>query len=256
MAAALRPHKLLTPAPAGPSMTGTPNGSTEAEFMRYFPINLDIRDRIAVIVGGGRVADRKCRILLDAGAAVRVVAPCLAPPLADLVRAGQVTHLAREYAAGDLAGACLAFAATSDPEVNRTVAEEAKAAGILANIADAPEAGTFTVPSSLCRGDLLVTVSTAGRSPALARAIRRQLEPLFGPEHALSLELLGKLREKLLTAGGDRTYNDEIFNDLVAHDLPQLFRNGATRDIDNLLLRLFGPGFTLADLGVGERDQP
>jgi precorrin-2 dehydrogenase len=225
------------------------------DVMRYFPMNLDIRGRTAVIVGGGRVAARKCTLLLDAGAVVTVIAPHLASPLADLVRDGRVTHLARAYAEGDLAGACLAFAATSDPAVNRAVADDARAAGILANIADAPDSGSFTVPSSLRRGDLLVTVSTAGRSPALARAIRRQLEPLFGTEHVLALELLGKLREKLLTATGDRTYNDEIFNDLVAHDLPLLFRQGATRDIDNLLLRLFGPGFTLADLGVGERDQ-
>jgi precorrin-2 dehydrogenase/sirohydrochlorin ferrochelatase len=222
--------------------------------MPSFPVNLRLAGKQAVIVGGGRVAARKCQALLDAGAAVRVVAPRLTRELSACVRAGAVTHVPRHFETADLDGAFLVFAATSDRNVNRAVAAEAAARGVLVNVADAPELCDFTVPASLRQGDLLVTVSTGGRSPALARAIRRQLETAFGPDYALTLHLLGALREKLLTVPGKSAYNSKILNDLVALDLPALFRYGATAEIDHHLLRLFGPGFTLAELGVRERD--
>ena len=122
------------------------------------------------------------------------------------------------------------------------------------NVVDAPELCSFTLPSTFRQGDLLVAVSTGGKSPALARAICRDLASIFGPEYGQALELLGKLREKLLTASGDSAYNSKILNDLVAQDLPVLSRTGATASIDHHLLRLFGPGYTLAALGVSQRD--
>ncbi|HEY6837614.1 MAG TPA: bifunctional precorrin-2 dehydrogenase/sirohydrochlorin ferrochelatase [Geobacteraceae bacterium] len=222
--------------------------------MQLFPINLNISGKAVVVVGGGAVACRKCRLLLDAGARVTVISPRLEPALADAAKEGKIAYLAREYREGDLAGAFLVFAATDDASANSAVAREAEARGILANVADDPQSGGFTLPSSLRRGDLIITVSTAGKSPALARAVRRQLEPQFGAEYLLTLDLLGKVREKLLTGGGDSAYNNKILNELVAQDLPTLFRTHAFADIDHHLLRLFGAGFSLADLGVRERD--
>lgn len=222
--------------------------------MRYLPINLDIRGKPAVIVGGGAVAARKCRALLAAEARVTVIAPALAPSLQELAEKGRIAHLPREYARGDLAGAFLVFAAADNRAVNRSVADEAKARGILADVADAPDLGDFTSPALLTRGDLLLTVSTSGKSPALARKIRDELATRYGPEYAAALILLGKVREKLLTETANSAYNKQIFNSLVEHDLPALLKNGATAETDYLLLKLFGPGFTLAELGMGEKD--
>lgn len=222
--------------------------------MRYFPINLAIRGQSTIVVGGGAVAARKCLRLLDAEAKVTVIAPDLEEGLRMLRDDGRIIHLAREFAPGDLAGAMLAFAATDDPAVNRAVAEEAKARGIPANIADAPELGTFTLPAVLTRGELQIAVSTGGASPALARQIRDELEERFGPEYETALILLGKLREKLLTDKGNSAYNKCLFTNLVGHDLPALIRNRSTAEIDHLLTRLFGPGYTMADLGAGEKD--
>ena len=221
--------------------------------MRYFPINLDVRGKPAVVVGGGAVAARKCSALLDAGAHVTVIAPRLNSSLTEMSEKGGILHVAREFAPGDLAGAFLVFAATDSPLVNRTVAEEAKARNILADIADAPELGSFTLPAVMRRGDLQIAVSTGGKSPALARLIREQLEALYGPEYGAALELLGKLREKLLTEKGNSAYNKQIFNDL-AERLPALIRNASTAEIDNLLKKLLGPEITLAGLGLREKD--
>jgi precorrin-2 dehydrogenase/sirohydrochlorin ferrochelatase len=222
--------------------------------MRYYPVSLDINGREVVVVGGGDVACRKCLRLVAAGARVRVIAPVLGPTLAALAKDGRVSYIERGYAPGDLTGAFLVFAATGDRDVNRSVAAEARARNILADIVDAPELGSFTSPAVLARGDLLIAVSTGGKSPALARKIRDELESRIGPEYATALAILGAIREKLLTESGNSAYNKKIFNALVDRDLPALVKNQSRDDMDRLLVELFGPGFTLAELGVEEKD--
>ena len=210
--------------------------------MRYYPINIDLRDRSVVIVGGGKVAARKARRLLLAGARVTVVAPRLEPSLAALAAKGRVRHQERGYRPGDLSGALLAFAATDDPQLNLLVAEEAKERGILADVVDAPRKSGFTTPAVLERGDLLITVSTGGASPVLSRQIVAELEPLFGAEYAEAVALLGAFREKLLTEKVGNAYNNPVFAELAALDLPALIRNGQRDAIDQILLKLSAPG--------------
>ena len=128
-----------------------------------------------MIVGGGEVANRKARKLLQARADVVVVSPDVKPELESA--AAEVRQ--RPYREGDLEGAFLVFAATDRREVNATVAREARERGILANVADEPSEGDFALPSTLRRGQLQVAVSTGGASPTLARMIRRELEDAF-----------------------------------------------------------------------------
>ncbi len=245
-------------------MLASPNGVQEGDIesrgrelsthMYYYPINLDVNGQEAIVIGGGGVAARKCLGLVAAGARVRVIAPVLDPTLALLAENGQVSHLARGYAPGDLAGAFLVFAATDDRGINRAVALEARARGVLADIADDPQLGSFTSPAVLARGELTITVSTGGGSPALARKIRDELETRFGPEYATAIAILRAIREKLLTETGNSAYNKKILNALVDRDLPALVKNQSRDDIDRLLVELFGPGFTLVELGVEEKD--
>ena len=206
--------------------------------MRYYPVNLDLDGRRVVIVGGGAVAARKALRLLAAGAWLSVIAPALGKRLAALAAAGSLLHLERPYQEGDLEGALLAFAATDDAAVNRAVAAEARERGILVDVVDAPREGDFTTPALLSRGDLLVTASTGGASPGLARRIIDELEPLFGEEYAQSLALLAEAREKLLTEKGGSAYNVWVFAGLAALDLPALIKNGHQDALDQFLLRL------------------
>ena len=104
------------------------------------------------------------------------------------------------------------------------------------------------------RGNLLIAISTGGKSPALARRLREQLETLYGSEYAAVVELLGMVREKLLTEPGNSAYNKKLLNTLVRYDLATLIKNRSTTELDHLLTKLFGPGYTLAGLGVGEKD--
>jgi precorrin-2 dehydrogenase/sirohydrochlorin ferrochelatase len=142
------------------------------------------------VVGGGSVATRKVRKLLQAGAEVVVVSPEVLPELANM----DVELLYRTYEHGDLEGADLAFTATDSREVNAAVAREARESGVRINVADRPSEGDFAVPSTLRRGSLQVAVSTGGASPTLARRIRNELEAAFGPEWAGVVEELEAVR--------------------------------------------------------------
>ena len=207
-----------------------------------------------VIVGGGAVAARKARRLLSAGARLSVVSPRLGAGLQALVETGSITHLQRCYLPGDLEGALLAFAASDDPAVNLAVAAEARELGILVDLVDAPGESDFTTPAALERGELLITVSTAGASPALSRRIIGQLEPLFGAEYGEAVTLLASIREKILTEKGGSAYTERVFAQLAALDLPGLIKNGQRDAIDQILLKLSASERRPDSDGAGKKD--
>lgn len=157
-----------------------------------YPIFLDLEGRRCVVVGGGAVANRKARKLLQARAEVVVISPEMKPEIESMA----VEVRRRPYERGDLEGAYLAFAATNSREVNSSVAQEANERGIFINVADKPSEGSFALPSTLRRGDLQVAVSTGGASPTLARSIRQELEKKFGPEWAGVVEELRRKRSE------------------------------------------------------------
>lgn len=224
--------------------------------MPLFPVNLDVQEKKAVVIGGGRVALRKCRSLLEAQAEVTVIAPEQEEELRLLADAGKLQIIPRPYQRGDLAGAFIAFAASSDPQANREAAIEARERGVLLCVADNPALGNFTSPSRIRRGDLLITVSTSGAAPAFSRAIRKELEERFGPEYAEALRIFRAVREKLLTERKDADYNTTLMCALAESDLPDRLRSRSREETDSLLLNLLGPGFTLAELGAAEKEEP
>ncbi len=168
---------------------------------QYFPIYLDIARRSCVVVGGGEVALRKVQALLDCQAAVTVVSPAFCDGLAELARKGVITPVLRKYKAGDLQGATLAIAATDERETNLQVSRESKERGLPVNVVDEPESSDFIVPSSFQRGDITISVSTSGRSPALARKIRSRLEAEFGREYAVLVRLVSDVRLEIKRRG-------------------------------------------------------
>jgi precorrin-2 dehydrogenase / sirohydrochlorin ferrochelatase len=147
-----------------------------------------------VVVGGGAVAERKVNDLLAGGARPHVISPTLTEALVTWRDRDRIEHAARVYRSGDLDGAFLAVAATSDRATNATIAEEGARLGILVNIADDPASGNFHTAAAVRRGDLLLAVSTGGGSPTLTARIRRELEARYGDEYAGLLTLLRTLR--------------------------------------------------------------
>jgi precorrin-2 dehydrogenase/sirohydrochlorin ferrochelatase len=161
----------------------------------YFPAFLDLRGRRVLVVGGGTVAARKVEGLLECGARVVVVSPALVPALARLAAAGSVEHRARAFRKVDARGCVVVVAATGVAAVDDAVAEAARCHRALVNAVDRPARCDFIYGSVLRRGELQIAVSTGGRAPALAREIRRRLEPVVGAEYAALVEHVGRARQ-------------------------------------------------------------
>ena len=162
-----------------------------------FPVNLNLTGRRCLVVGGGRVALRKARQLVECGAELTVVAPTMAPEFAGLAAVLEP----RNYRTSDLDGIRLVVTATGDPTVDQQIFDECERRGIWINSADDPERCSFTLPAVLRRGDVMVTTSTGGTSPALSSWLRDRLEAVVGPEFAEIAEALGRERSRLRAAG-------------------------------------------------------
>lgn len=167
----------------------------------YYPIMLNLQGKKCVVVGGGNVALRKVKMLLDCGAEVTVVSPNPHFGMTKLSEKKAIHLIHRDYKIGDLMDATLAVASTNVREINRKVAHEAKKLGILVNVVDDPWLSSFILPSFFRRGNLTIAVSSAGTSPALARKIRTDLEKTLGREYATLPSLIREVRSALKERG-------------------------------------------------------
>lgn len=216
--------------------------------MQYFPISLNINDRFCIVIGGGRVAERKVKGLLEHGARVQVISPQLSPGLAVLCNAGRLQWLERGYEDGDLADAFLVIAATDDPGVQERVHAEAAKNNTLLNVADVPKWCNFILPATARCGDLSVSVSTAGKSPALARKLRQQMESQFGPEYTVLVDMLGDLRDVVLARGLAHEENKVIFGQLAELEMASWIVQGRWDSISRHIMKVLGPDVDLACL--------
>ncbi len=206
--------------------------------MPYYPIFVDLRGKKALVVGGGQVGQRKIETLLEYGAKVHVISMELTPRLQEYTKEGLVTYLGREFNQEYVDGAFLVIAATDDASLNHAVSACAREKGILVNAVDQPLDCTFIVPSILRRGDLVIAVSTSGKSPAMAKKIREELENRFGPEFETFLALLGKLREEVLDKGFSQERNKGIFERLANAPILELMRKEEWEQIALLLAEI------------------
>lgn len=205
--------------------------------MPFYPVNLQIDNRLCVVIGGGRVALRKVRGLLKAEARIRVISPSVEPELRSLSDAGKIEWLPRGYVDGDLRGAFLVFAATNNRDVQcRVQNESAKSASIL-NSADDPLMSDFHVPAHFRRGKMLIAISTGGGSPALAKKIREQLEETIVPEYEGVVDLLALVRERLLERQDAAVVHTELFRRLLRLGLVDLLLSANWFELQMLLLR-------------------
>ena len=168
---------------------------------QYYPVFLDLKGRVCVIVGGGEIAERKIAGLLECGAVITMVSPRVTPGIRARADAGDIRWEARQYVDGDLKGAFLAIASTDDEDVNRAVHEEASREGIVLNVVDRTALCSFIAPAVVRRGEVTVALSTGGASPALARKLRETLEKSEVLEYASLAGVLSSARAEIKRLG-------------------------------------------------------
>ena len=218
--------------------------------MRYYPIFLKVENRACLVVGGGEVGARKVKTLLDCAASVGVVSPEVVPWLAEKIQAGAVEMVGTHYEEHQLQGRFLVIAATDDEDLNCRIAQDAERRGLLCNVVDYPLEGNFILPALVQRGALTLAISTSGKSPALARQLRQDLEQRFGIEYADFLELMGAVRGRLLAESQDSSANKEKFEQLVQSSLLEMVRNRDCDGVDRILQSVLGPEYSLKDLEI------
>ena len=198
---------------------------------KYYPAFVDIEAQPCLVVGGGAIAEEKAGSLLECGGVVTVISPDLTDGLRDHADRGALRWLARTYESGDVRGFRLVISATDSAEVNERVYREAEAEGIMVNVVDVPALCRYIVPSIVRQGDLCIAISTGGKSPALAKKIRGQLEGAYGPEYADLLDLLGAYRPRMKAAYPDETETRaRLWTSLVDSDLLDLLRAGRAEE--------------------------
>jgi precorrin-2 dehydrogenase/sirohydrochlorin ferrochelatase len=216
--------------------------------MALYPINLNISGQLCVVIGGGAVATRKISSLLACEARVRVVSPQLSAGIRHLIERDRIKWIQRTYKTGDLQGAILAFALTDNPEVQSQIAVEAKESGIPINIGDNPAASTFHTAAPIRRGDLLISISTGGGSPALAGAIRQELEQHYGPEYCELVKLLGEVRKIHQGQSSPQKHHKILVEKILQTDILALLRNKDWQELQVLLCEILPQNMDANDI--------
>jgi len=188
---------------------------------RYYPAYIDIKGKRCLVAGGGKVAERKVKLLLKCNAMVSVVSPELIRRLKELNSKGKIKFFKGEFKEKYLKDMFL------------VIGKAASKKNILVNIVDSPEICNFIVPSIVERGDLIIAIYTGGKSPALSKKLRKELEDKYGFEYAKFLNLMGNLRKRISAKIRDKRKREEIYKKLVDSDIINLIRDGNNKSTKN-----------------------
>ncbi|MCF6150752.1 MAG: bifunctional precorrin-2 dehydrogenase/sirohydrochlorin ferrochelatase [Candidatus Kuenenia stuttgartiensis] len=202
---------------------------------KYYPAQININNKKCVVVGGGNVAWRKVCSLKNAGAKVVVVSPVFCP---EMEREEGIELVKQKYDEYYLNGAVIVIASTDDEKVNEKVYHDAVRKGMLVNVVDKPDYCSFIVPSSIVRGDLCITISTGGSSPAFVRNIRLHLEKQFGNEYSEFTELLSEMRRKVLGEISDEKIRRGILQRIAEWDMFDFFKEKGASETRNKMLNI------------------
>ncbi len=219
---------------------------------KYYPVGLDIKGRNCLVVGGGDVGARKVSGLVNCGAKVKVVSPKFSKAFKKL-ETKCIELIKRKYKTEDLNGMFLVIGATDNTEINKKISRDAEDKNMLCNIADFPQACNFILPAVVRRGDLIITASTSGKSPAFAKQLKKDLENQFGEEYADFLFLMGEIRKRLLEEDHAPEEHKPMFEKIIQKGLLKMIADKDYKKINTLLITVFGRGYSYQNLVSGEK---
>ncbi len=238
--------------------------------MDYYPIFVDIKGKNVLVVGGGVVAERKVMGLIKAGAIVTVISPTLTAGLKKITiksnvktkNNNKIKHIARRYKSGFLGGEVLpddkktnprwflVVSATGSLAVSEAVSMDAEALGVLVNVADKPKLSNFILPAVVERGALTIAISTSGQSPYLAKTIKDSLDENLPAGLETFIELVGKIRNKLLKSKTKNVIKSRVYALLMNSPVLGWIEEGDKKEINKFLKKILGKGWSLSTLGV------
>lgn len=201
--------------------------------MKYYPAFINLKGKEAVVIGGGKVAERKVRLLINAGASVSLVSPDITTPIQKLSEKGLLSYKKRNYRKGDLQGAFIVIAATSSAILNTRIAQDAKC---LVNVVDLPSEGNYIVPSLVKRGHLTIAISTEGASPAVSKAIRKEIERHYSNEFALYLRFVETIRKRAMNKIIHPAEREKFLQSLASNEVINTLRKEGFRKAQNKVL--------------------
>jgi precorrin-2 dehydrogenase/sirohydrochlorin ferrochelatase len=187
----------------------------------YYPVFLNLKDTKVIVVGGGKVAERKVLSLLRVGADLTVISPEITGKISIEKKRGRLKHICRQYRKGDLKDGFLVVGATDSSEINEKISRDASC---LVNIVDTPHLCNFIVPSVVKRGAMTIAVSTGGISPALSKAIRKELEKAYRPEFSRYLKFLRATRVQALKGIRDEKKRAEFLKSVASEETLRILR--------------------------------
>lgn len=202
----------------------------------FYPAFINLNGKDCIVIGGGRIAERKVLTLIKCGARVKVISPSLTNHLEKLKKKGKIDHIERIYKKGDLKKAFLVIAATSDEEINRKISIDSPC---LVNVVDMPEMANFIVPSVVDRNPLIIAISTSGASPALAKAIRRELETFYNKDFSKYLAFLRKIRNKVIAEIYDKKERERFLKYIGSTDMINVIRKRGLAKAKEMVLERF-----------------
>ncbi len=200
----------------------------------YYPVFLDLKGRLCVIIGGGQVAERKINPLLECGAQVTIISPQVTSSIQQWSNEGRLVWKARHYTQGDLEGVYLAIAATDEFQVNEAITREAAVEKVLLNVVDNTPLCNFIAPSIVKRGDVVVAISTGGASPALARKLREELESSELLDYADLAGVLSQARKEV--KGRKLQIHPDRWQECIDGEMMVMVKDGRTQEALERLL--------------------
>jgi len=212
------------------------NPSRSSAKSSHYPLFLDIAQKSCVVLGGGKVAERKTRMLLKFGAKVRVISPEVTNALQALAQKGKIHIAIRRYRATDLRSASLVFAATGDEGANNRIREDARRANIPVNVVDNPDLCDFIVPSIIKKGPVVIAISTSGVLPLLSKRLRQELEAIVTRDYVKYADTVGRFRRFIIKHIEDKKTRREMMKKIGGMSVEELNRMGL-KEIKRMLLR-------------------
>jgi len=202
--------------------------------LNYYPVFLNLKAKKTVVVGGGKVAERKVLSLIKTGADVTVISLDITRRLLREKTAKRIGHIQRAYKKGDLKGAFLVVAATNSPDINRKISAEAPA---LVNVVDVPLLCNCITPSIVKKGDLTIAISTGGTSPAFSKAIRKELEKQYGNEFSSYLRFIKKVRAEAMASIKEKNAREKFLKGLASEKILDSLRKKGLAEVRKSILQ-------------------